>query len=394
MKKKVLFLIEDISFTFDNRVIRETQALIEKGWDVTVVCPKDPVDPFYRRDSDRLRTYFYPKQDASTVPGHVIEHSITILAVTLLTWFAFLRHGFRVIHACNPMDIFWIPSLPFKLFGVRYIFDHHDLSPELYLCRGEGSKESAFFRILLWLEKMSFRFSNVVIATNESYKKIALERGGKSSGNVFVVRNGPNLDKFKLTPPRTDLKADGEVLVGYLGNMNPQDGVDYLLRAAVELVIRRGLKHIKFVLVGGGSYRENLDKMSLAMGLTPWLSFTGRIPDDAMLATLSACDLCVQPDPRNPLNDKSTMNKVMEYMALAKPVVAFDLTETRVSCGEAALYAEPNSEVDLADKILELADNPELRLRMGEQGRKRVERELAWPYSVPALLAAYEQATA
>jgi glycosyltransferase involved in cell wall biosynthesis len=393
MKKKALFLIEDGSFTFDNRVIREANALIGVGWDVTVICPKNRKDPIYRRDGDHLRIYFYPKHEACSALGHILEHGTSILAVTILSWFVFLRHGFRVIHACNPMDILWIPSMPFKLFGVRYIFDHHDLSPELYLCRGEGSDKSLFFRILSWLEKMSFRFANVVISTNESYKKIALDRGGKQADEVFVVRNGPDLEKFRAVPPRTDLKHEGDILVGYLGNMNPQDGVDYLLRAAEEIVTKRGLKNMRFVFVGGGSYQATLAKMSVVMGLEECVTFTGRLPDDGMLSTLSACDICVQPDPRNPLNDKSTMNKVMEYMALAKPVVAFDLTETRVSCGEAALYAEPNSEVDLASKILDIAGNSELRDRMGQEGRKKVEDELAWSYSVPKLLAAYERAT-
>jgi glycosyltransferase involved in cell wall biosynthesis len=392
MKKKALFLIEDMSFTFDNRVIRETSALIEDGWDITVICPKDPKDPFYRRDSKNLRVYFYPKHDACSAIGHVLEHGITILAVTVLSWFVYIRHGFRVIHACNPMDIFWIPSLPFKMFGVRYIFDHHDLSPELYLCRGEGSDKSFFYRALSWLEKMSFRHANVVISTNESYKKIALERGGKQDNEVFVVRNGPNLEKFRPVPPRDDLKEEGDILVGYLGNMNPQDGVDYLLQAAEEIVVKRGLKHIKFVFVGRGSYQSTLSRMSIDMGLGNQAVFTGRLPDGEMLSTLCACDICVQPDPFNPLNDKSTMNKVMEYMALEKPVVAFDLTETRVSCGEAALYAETNSVTDLAEKIIELAEDQELRLEMGQQGRKRVEEKLAWPYSVPKLLAAYERA--
>lgn len=392
MKNNVLYLIEDGSYTFDNRVIRETRALIQDGWDVTVICPKGPKDPFYRSEGEHLRVYFYPKPEAISVQGHIFEHGVSILAMSFLAWFIFLRHGFHVIHACNPMDILWIPSLPFKLFGVRYIFDHHDLSPELYLCRGEGDEHSLFFRALFWLEKMSFRFANVVISTNESYKKIAIDRGRKQADDVFVVRNGPDLEKFKPVPPRTDLKGEGEILVGYLGNMNPQDGVDYLLRAAEDIVKRRGSRNIKFVLVGGGSHQATLVKMSIDMGLADCVTFTGRVPDDVMLSTLSACDICVQPDPRNPLNDKSTMNKVMEYMALEKPVIAFDLTETRVSCGEAALYSEPNSEADLADKILELAANQTLRSQMGLLGRKRVEEKLAWSYSVPNLLAAYKRA--
>jgi len=391
-KKKALFLIEDGSFTFDNRVIRQADALLDDGWDVSVICPKGESDPFYRRLSDRLRVYHFPKPEARTALAHIFEHGISIIAVSLLSWFVFLRHGFRVIHACNPMDIFWIPSLPFKLFGVRYIFDQHDLCPELYLSRGEGGEDSMFYRSLLWLERMSFRFSDVVVATNESYKKIAVERGGKLAADVFVVRNGPDLEKFRTVAPRRDLKSDGETLVGYLGNMNPQDGVDYLLKAADVIVRQREINDVRFVFVGGGSFRDALKAMAVDMALDHRVHFTGRIDDDEMLATLSACDVCVQPDPSNPLNDKSTMNKVMEYMALEKPVVAFDLKETRVSCGDSALYATPNSESDLADKILQVARDPALSTAMGQSGRRRVEEQLAWPYSVPVLLAAYERA--
>lgn len=391
MQKKVLLIIEDGSFTFDNRVIREATALVDNGWDVTVICAKNKKDPFYSRYNQHLRCYFYPKQEAQSAFGHILEHGVSILAVTLLAWFVFLRHGFRVIHAANPMDILWIPSLPFKIFGVRYIFDHHDLSPELYLSRGEGGEKSLFFHVLTWLEKMSFKFANVVISTNESYKKVAIERGGKQLKDVFVVRNGPNLEKFKSVPPRKDLKNEGDILVGYLGNMNPQDGVDYLLRAAEEIIVNREIKNIRFVFVGGGSYQTTLVKIGEELGLSALVTFTGRIPDDQMLSTLCACDICVQPDPLNPLNDKSTMNKVMEYMALEKPVIAFDLVETRVSCGDAAVYAKPNSIIDLANTIIELSDNPQLRLAMGQRGRKRVEEALAWSFSVHNLLAAYDQ---
>ena len=390
--RSTLIVIEDGSFTYDNRVIREANALLEEGWDVTVICPKNREDPFYKRESDRLRIYFYPKPEARSTIGHVIEHSTSILAVSLLSWVAYLRHGFRIVQGCNPMDILWIPYLPFRIFGVRYVFDHHDLCPELYLCRGEGSRTSVFFRILLWLEHQTFRFANTVIATNESYRAIAIERGGRHPDDVFVVRNGPDLAKFRPVPPRLDLTSNGDILIGYLGNMNPQDGVDYLLLVAKELTTNRGVRNLRFVLVGGGSHQAELKRQCSELGLDNVVTFTGRLPDDDMLATLCACDICVQPDPSNPLNDRSTMNKVMEYMALGKPVVAFDLTETRVSCGDAALYAEPNNVSGLADMILKLATDAPLRQQMGHLGRKRIEETLAWPYSVPNLLDAYAHA--
>ncbi len=392
MTKNALIFIEDGSFTYDNRVKRQADALVENGWNVTIISPSFPGDPFYRRLHDRLRSYHYPKPQAESAPGHIVEHSVSLIMGILLTAWVALRHGFTIFHACNPLDILWLVALPYRIFGKKFIFDQHDLCPELYLSR-KGTRESdLFYRALLFLERRSYQIADAVIATNESYQETALVRGRRRNEDVFVVRNGPDLDRLQKTEPRAGLKGEREILVGYLGNMNFQDGVDLLVETARYVRDELDRHDIKFVLVGGGSCQEALAEQSRAMGLQDTVTFTGRIPDDDMLATISACDLCVQPDPPNPLNDKSTMNKVMEYMALEKPVVTFDLTETRVSCGEAALYARPGDVADLADKIVYLADKPQERERMSQLGRKRVETTLSWEYSVPNLLAAYQHA--
>lgn len=393
MKQKALIFIEDTSFTFDNRVKQMAASLVENGWSVTVISQKFHDDPFYRKISDNFRTYHFPKPTAEGALGHVIEHAYTLIAGTLLTLWVALRHGFSVFHACNPMDIMWMLAFPYRLFGKRFIFDQHDLCPELYLSRADTSESDAFYRALQWLERCSYRTAHAVISTNESYKAIAVSRGGRERDDVFVVRNGPNMDRLREVPPRTDLKAEGETLVGYLGNINPQDGVDLTMDAAQYIRGELGRTDIKFVLVGGGSSQPILAEQSREMGLGDVMTFTGRLSDEDMLATLSACEFCLQPDPKNPLNDKSTMNKVMEYMAIGKPVVAFDLVETRVSCGDAALYATPNEVADLAEKIVFLADHPEERERMAKLGKERVHGQLLWKYSVPHLLAAYKHAT-
>jgi glycosyltransferase involved in cell wall biosynthesis len=392
MKKSVLIFIEDGSFSYDNRVIREANALLEDGWQVIVVSPKYADDPFYKKASDNLHLYYYPKPNAESTVGHLVEHSISLLFGSILTGWAHLRHGFSVFHACNPMDILWLVAKPYTmLFSKKFVFDQHDLCPELYLSRSGVSGKDAFYWVLRWLEKMSFRSADVCIATNESYKQIAVERGQRAADDVFVVRNGPDLKKFKKASPKKGLKKKGEVLVGYLGNMNLQDGVDKILEVAKYITQELKQKKIKFVLVGGGSSQQSLAEQAIEDGLGDFVVFTGRVPDDEMLQVLSTCDICVQPDPYNPLNDKSTMNKVMEYMALEKPVVAFDLKETRVSCGEAAVYARPNEVKDLAEKILSLAKNAEKRRELGRMGKKRVKESLAWDYSVPKLLAAYNR---
>jgi len=388
MKKNALIFIEDGSFTYDNRVIREADALVDAGWNVTVICPKYPDDPFYKKICDNLRVYFYPKPHAETVLGHLYEHTFSLFLGSILTFWTCIRHGFSVFQACNPMDILWMIVLPYKIAGKKFIFDHHDLCPELLLSREGGRKDSFFYKALMLLEKASFKTADAVIATNESYKEIAVKRGGKKSEQVFVVRNGPDLNKFKKVPARTGLKNNNEILVGYLGNMNYQDGVDFLLESAKHIAGIR--QDIKFVFIGGGSCQAKLKELSIEKGLGEVATFTGRLPDKEMLETLCACDICVQPDPSNALNDVSTMNKVMEYMSLEKPVVSFNLKETRVTCGEAAIYAKPNDTVEFAEKIIQLAENPELRNEIAQKGKERVEKYLSWEHSIPNLLAAYD----
>lgn len=390
MKQKTLIFIEDGSFTYDNRVIREAKALVDAGWDVTVISPKYSCDPYYRRMSSRLRAYYYPKPTAESVLGHIVEHSISLLCGTVLTFWVFVRHGFSVFHACNPMDILWVIALPYKMLGKKLVYDQHDLCPELWLARNGNAGGGLLYRVLRVLETASYKCADIVISTNETYREVALTRGGRDPNDVFVVRNGPDLEKFRPLEAQAGPNGNGKLVVGYLGNMNPQDGVECLLDAAVEVIRGRGRSDVSFVVIGGGSDYEHLRAKCGQMGLGERVTFTGRIPDDEMLARLRRCHVCVQPDPLNALNDKSTMNKAMEYMALGKPVVAFDLKETRISCGNAALYATPNEVTDLAEKILCLANDPALRAELGRRGRTRVEQELSWSHSIPYLLAAYE----
>lgn len=392
MKKKALIFIEDGSYTYDNRVIREANALAAECWMVTVISPKYRDDPFVRDVGSRIRVYYYPKPSRDSLAGHALEAAVTLVLGSAWTFWAFFRRGFSVFQACNPMDILWLVALPYKAAGKKFIFDQHDLVPELMQSRTSLRPRHPLMRALLFLERMSYRLADAVIATNESYKETAVSRGGKRPEDVFVVRNGPDLQKFRKVPPRSGLKAEGQVLVGYLGNMNPQDGVDQLLAAADRIVHGLGRKDIRFLMIGGGGAQPGLIEIARSLGLEASVAFTGRIPDDAMLSSLNACDICVQPDPSNPLNDKSTMNKVMEYMALEKPVVAYDLKETRVSGGDAVLYAKPGDVDGLAGAILSLADRPDVRAEMGRRGRERVVNSLSWEHSVPSLMAAYRHA--
>lgn len=322
--------------------------------------------------------------------GYMYEYSSALFWQFLYSWWIYLRHGFQVIQGCNPPDDIFLVALPFKLLGVKYIFDHHDASPELYISKYENT--GVFYKIQVWLEKMTYRFSDVVMATNCSYKDLAISRGGLAPEDVFVVRNGPNLEIFKAVPPNPDLKYGKPYLVGYVGNMSDQEGLDILLDVALQIK-NSGRRDVHFTCIGGGPGLLGLRKMVKDKKLEDTVNFTGRIPFDNLLEILSTADVCVNPDKPCDMNDISTMIKIMEYMALGKPIVQFDLKEGRYSAQDASLYADIKNQVnDFADKILCLLDHPDERIRLGEFGRRRVEDALAWDYSVENLLSAYERA--
>jgi glycosyltransferase involved in cell wall biosynthesis len=386
-KKSILILIEDGSFVFDNRVKREAATLKDAGYQVLVICPRYPGEP--KHDiQDEVHIYRYNKW---RLGGHIGEYLSSLIKGGWLSLIVWKRNGrFDCIQGCNPPDLWFLVAVFFKkILRVKFVFDQHDVCPELFLSRFGASENSIGYRLMLLLEKLTFKLSDGVISTNESYKRIAMKRGGVDEKYIRVVRNGPDLSKFRALQPNPTIKTDNSTVVGYLGNMNPQDGVENLLMAAKEIVHKRGRKDFYFIFVGkGDSFAELLAKKT-AWNLDSYVSFTGRISDEEMLRYLSTCDICVQPDPKNPLNDISTMNKVMEYMALGKPVVSYDLVETRYSGGECILYAVPNSVEDLCNKIIMLAENEKLRIELGKKGRSRVENFLEWRYSEKNLIDLY-----
>jgi glycosyltransferase involved in cell wall biosynthesis len=302
------------------------------------------------------------------------------------------RRGFDVIHAANPPDTFWAIAALFKPFGKRYVFDHHDLCPELYVARFGARREGDLLhRALGLLERLQFATADLVISTNESYREVAIRRGGKRPGDVVVVRSGPSRERFATTgTPDPALRRGRRFLVAYLGVMAPQDGVDHLLRAARHLVHDMGRDDVSFTLIGAGDSFDDLRAMNRELGLEDHVQFTGRIPDADVERILATADVCVSPDPLNPLNDVSTMNKILEYMACGRPIVCYDLREHRYSAAEGALYAEPNRVEDLAAKIERLLDDPALRERMGQYNRRRFLESMAWEYSRGQLMRAYE----
>jgi glycosyltransferase involved in cell wall biosynthesis len=294
-----------------------------------------------------------------------------------------------VIHACNPPDnIFVIGWFYKRFFSKRFLFDHHDINPELYIAK--FNRKDTLYQVMLAWERWTFKTADVSIATNESYKRIAIERGGMDPEKVYVVRSGPSLERLKILPAKPELRKGKQFLVGYVGVMGKQEGVHYLLEAAKHIVETIGRSDIHFGIVGGGTELDELKQLAIDLGVGDFVTFTGRVPDQEMLEMLNTADVCVNPDVYNEMNDKSTMNKIMEYMALGKPIVQFDLTEGRFSAQDASVYAERNDAVDMAKKIVELIDDPEKRRAMGDFGRNRVVNELDWNYAAPKLLAAYD----
>ncbi|MEV7598253.1 glycosyltransferase family 4 protein [Kitasatospora sp. NPDC089797] len=388
--RRALILVENLSVPFDRRVWQECTTLRDAGWTVDVICPQGS-----KRDTepeavvDGVRIHRYPLRAATGGPaGYLQEYGSALWHTARLA----RRVGpVDVVHACNPPDLLFLPALWLKRRGARFVFDQHDLVPELYLSRFDRGRD-LLYRGVCALERMTYRAADVVLATNESYRDVALRRGGKRPEDVFVVRSAPDTDRFRPVPPEPELKRGKPHLLCYLGVMGPQDGVDYALRALAKLRDELGRTDWHAVFVGGGDTFDAMVELSQRLGLAEQVEFTGRVPDADLVRHLSSADVCLSPDPRNPLNDVSTMNKVLEYMVMGRPIVSFDLREARVSAGDAAVYAPANDESAFARLVAQLMDDPERRALMGKVGQERINGPLAWRNSQRALLAAYAAA--
>jgi glycosyltransferase involved in cell wall biosynthesis len=394
-------------FPADTRVKNECDLLQKAGYAVTVVALQKKNEK-KAEVVDGIQVYRIPqidlfKKSSAENPsllrrlclkikacvGYIFEYIYFTTSCSILSLYVAVKHGFDVIHAHNPPDTLFFVAALYKPFGKKFIFDHHDLSSELYQSR-YGAKQGFITQVLLFLEKCSLKIADIIIATNESYKQIQIERGKVNPQNVYVVRNGPNLNRLVQTPPIERLRKMNKCILCYIGCLNPQDGVDYLLRSLQYLAFKLNRKDFHCVIIGSGDSLGDLKTLAGELGLDGYIEFTGFIPDEDLLCNLSTADICVDPDPSSPLNDVSTWIKVMEYMAFGKPIVTYDLKETRFSAQNAALYVESNNEIEFAKGIATLMDRPDLRRIMGEFGRQRVVRELQWDVVGQNLLRAYE----
>lgn len=376
----VLIIVQNLPVPLDRRVWLECQALTAAGYEVSVICPRGPGDPA-RQLIDGVHIYKYkPAPQARGLPGFIVEFTYSWLLTAWLSIRVWRRSHFSFIQACNPPDTYWLLARLWKIRGVLFVFDQHDLNPELFLSRfGEpvNLRQRIEFLGLRWLERMTYRTADHVISTNESYRRIALTRGSRLPEEVTVVRSGPDTIQMRPIVPESRTRGDHHLLV-YLGIMGPQDDVDVILEVMYELVYRRGRRDIRAALLGFGDCFEALKARCSELTLDDFVKFTGRA-DKAMIAEyLSAADIGLSPDLRTPLNDISTMNKTMEYMAYALPSVSFDLVETRVSGADSVLYVESGDIQAFADSIELLLDDDELRVSMGMRARRRVTEHLDW----------------
>jgi glycosyltransferase involved in cell wall biosynthesis len=389
-RRRVLIIVQNLPVPFDRRVWLECQTLADAGYEVAVVCPKGTDDPS-RAVLEGVELYKYrPYAPGGSKASFVAEYLYSFLATFWLSLQAARKGRIYAVQACNPPDIFWPIGLAFRaLFGSRFVFDHHDLCPELYESRfPDGPK--AVHSALLFLERRTVATADHVIETNDSYRAVDIERNGAAPQRSTVVRSGPDPNRLKPVAPVPELRRGRRHLAAYIGVMGPQDGVDIAMQVADVVVHELGRSDIGFTLMGSGDSWQDLLALRDKLGLEDYVEMTGRVPDETVAAVLSTADIGISPDPKNPLNDVSTMNKTMEYMAFALPVVAFDLRETRVSAGEAGVYATPNDVHEMAKLLVELVDDEDRRKAMGAAGRARVESQLAWQHQAVRYRAVYD----
>ncbi|HEY2915591.1 MAG TPA: glycosyltransferase family 4 protein [Candidatus Limnocylindrales bacterium] len=386
-----LILVEDLPVPFDRRVWSEAKTLRDAGWSMTVISPKGFDARAWHETIDGIEVYRYPlPTTAAGFVHHLAEYAMALPATLLLSLVALRRGRFAVVHACNPPDFLFPIGRLHRRLGAAFVFDQHDLAPEVYVAQG-GRARGRVHRFLLWAERATFRSADVVIATNESYRGVAIERGGVDPERTFVVRSSPDPGRIHPVEPDPRHRDGRDHLVVYLGTMGPQDGVDRFVAAAAAIERARP-GAVRFIAMGGGNQLEALRADVAARGLGDAVTFTGRVDDAYVRSVLSSADVGVSPDPANGFNEFCTMNKTLEYMAVGLPVAAFDLAETRVSAGDAGAYASPNDPEALAAIILELLDDPARRARMGAIGRDRITGPLAWTESARQLRAAYDAA--
>ncbi len=384
--KHILIIVENLPVPFDRRVWQEANTLSENGAKVSIICPIMKGYTNRYEVINNIEIYRHPLPfEASGAMGYLLEYSTALFWEFWLSIKIYSKQKFHVIHGCNPPDLIFMVAFFFKFLGVKYVFDHHDINPELYIAKYD--KKGFFYMLMLFFEKLTFKTANYSIATNLSYKEIAVRRGGMNPEKVQVIRSGPKLDRLKIHPPNDKYKKGRKFLIGYVGVIGEQEGIDLLLQSLKIIISKR--QDIQLAIVGGGTHVEELQKLCTQLELNDFVDFYGRVSDEVLVGVLNTADVCVNPDKPTEMNNLSTMNKIMEYMALKKPMVQFDLKEGRFSAMDASLYAKDIN--DFAEKIVLLINDAWLRNKMGNYGYNRVIQELSWDHESEKLVKFYER---
>lgn len=385
--KHILIIVENLPVPFDRRVWQEANTLQEQGAKVSIICPKMKGYDTSFEQINGIDIYRHPLKEGSGVFGYLREYITALFYELTISLRIYARNRFHVIHGCNPPDLIFLVAIFYKLFGVTYLFDHHDINPELYIAKYQ--KKGFFYKFLLLVERLTFKVADYSIATNESYRDIAITRGKMPANKVQVVRSGPKLERLVIKEPDPQYKKGKKYLIGYIGVIGEQEGLDLLLESVKYIVAYR--EDVHFAIIGGGTELPKIKQLAVEMGLGDYIDFYGRVDDETMVSVLNTADVCVNPDKPTVMNNLSTMNKIMEYMALKKPIVQYDLKEGRISAQKASLYAQNTSPEDFAKKIVYLLDNDSLRTEMGEYGYQRVVNELSWDIERHKLIQFYQR---
>ncbi len=384
--KHILIIVENLPLPFDRRVWQQANTLKNNGADVTIICPKMKGFKKSFENINGIDIYRHPIYiEGEGLIGYIREYTAAIFWEILLSFRIYVKKRFHVIQGCNPPDLIFITALLFKPFGVKFIFDHHDINPELFIAK--FNKKGILYKFLILLEKFTFKIANYSIATNESYKVIAINRGKMTEDRIQVVRSGPSLERLQLMQPNAKYKNGKKYLVGYVGVIGEQEGLDLLMKSIHHLIKKR--KDVHFAIIGEGTFLSSIREMATNLDISDFITFHGRVSDQVLLEILNTADICVNPDKPNQMNNLSTMNKIMEYMALKKPIVQYSLKEGMYSAGKASLYALNTDPIDFTNKMDWLLDNEEARKKMGEYGYQRVVNELSWKHERIKLINIY-----
>jgi glycosyltransferase involved in cell wall biosynthesis len=391
-RKGVLIIVENLPVPFDRRVWQEATALREAGYQVSVICPKGKGHVSSYEELQGIHIYRHPlPMEASGPMGYIAEYSAALFWEFVLSIKVLRKHGFDAVHACNPPDLIFLVGAFHKfLFGKKFIFDQHDVNPELCAVKF-GRSSGPLYNLMRLLERLTFKLADATIATNETFKQIAIERGRMDPDKVSIVKSYPDSNRFRRIPPDPTLRGRFRFMAGYVGIMGQQDGVDTLIRAMHHIVHKNGRTDISCAIIGSGTEFDNLKALAQELQLFEYVNFTGFLTGETLLRHLCTLDIGVIPDPPNEFNDKLSMNKVFEYMMLGIPFVQFDLAQARFEADGAGVVAKDATPAALAAAMVDLLEDETKRQGLSARGASKAAAEFRWEREKRSLLELYSQ---